>query len=180
MVYDLTESFSSIHIKSYSALTKMKRIDWNNRGISTVHAIFISFMPLYFVFFSDLSKFSSCSFLIFLYKTVLMSIDVFVIGGSEYIFHHSLSGVAVAKKRLAIHWKSFIRPLMWRSKWLELRIREKRAAKRRRNRKKVDLTDDIASYMFHHNLFSYVENKRLSSDVLNAQGAPQILIYKPL
>ncbi|KAG2325238.1 hypothetical protein Bca52824_007966 [Brassica carinata] len=54
MVYDLTESFSSIHIKSYSALTKMKKIDWNNRGISTVHAIFISFMPLYFVFFSDL------------------------------------------------------------------------------------------------------------------------------
>ncbi|WZY68960.1 hypothetical protein YC2023_001200 [Brassica napus] len=56
MVYDLTESFSSIHIKSYSALTKMKRIEWNNRrvGISTVHAIFISLMSLYFVFFSDL------------------------------------------------------------------------------------------------------------------------------
>ncbi|KAL0714801.1 hypothetical protein Bca4012_021780 [Brassica carinata] len=28
------------------------------------------------------------------------------------------------KKRLTNHWKSFIRPLMWRSKWLELRIRE--------------------------------------------------------
>jgi hypothetical protein len=54
LVYDLTELFSSIHVKSYSALTKIKRIEWNNRGISTVHAIFISFMALYFAFFSDL------------------------------------------------------------------------------------------------------------------------------
>ncbi|KAF8049149.1 hypothetical protein N665_2283s0003 [Sinapis alba] len=120
------------------------------------------------------------------------------------IFHYR-------KKRLTNHWKSFIRPLMWRSKWLELRIRElesraleypkelesldqeklranvdpsvletcgkgikslpfsnpsyrKRAAKRRRKRKKVENTDDIASYMSQHNLFSYVETKGLSSD----------------
>ncbi|CAN8280106.1 unnamed protein product [Cochlearia groenlandica] len=115
------------------------------------------------------------------------------------------------KKRLTNHWKSFIRPLMWRSKWVELRIRElesraleypkeletynqeklasyidpsvletcgegikslpyttpsyrKRAAKRRRRRKNVENTDDIASYMSHHNLFSYIETKRLSLD----------------
>ncbi|KAG2252333.1 hypothetical protein Bca4012_099905 [Brassica carinata] len=120
------------------------------------------------------------------------------------IFHYR-------KKRLTSHWKSFIRPLMWRSKWVELKIRElesraleypkelesldqeklganidpsvletygkgikslpfsnpsyrKRAAKRRRKRKKVERTDDIASYMSHHNLFSYIETKRLSSD----------------
>ncbi|CAN6935530.1 unnamed protein product [Brassica oleracea] len=120
------------------------------------------------------------------------------------IFHYG-------KKRLTSHWKSFIRPLMWRSKWVELKIRElesraleypkelesldqeklganidpsvletygkgikslpfsnpsyrKRAAKRRRKRKKVERTDDIASYMSHHNLFSYIETKRLSSD----------------
>ncbi|KAG5379790.1 hypothetical protein IGI04_027632 [Brassica rapa subsp. trilocularis] len=120
------------------------------------------------------------------------------------IFHYR-------KKRLTNHWKSFIRPLMWRSKWVELKIREiesraleypkeleslhqeklgvnidpsvletygkgikslpfsnpsyrKRAAKRRRKRKKVESTDDIASYMSHHNLFSYVDTKRLSSD----------------
>ncbi|CAF2059636.1 unnamed protein product [Brassica oleracea] len=120
------------------------------------------------------------------------------------IFHYR-------SKRLTSHWKSFIRPLMWRSKWVELKIRElesraleypkelesldqeklganidpsvletygkgikslpfsnpsyrKRAAKRRRKRKKVERTDDIASYMSHHNLFSYIETKRLSSD----------------
>ncbi|KAG7635018.1 hypothetical protein ISN44_As03g051540 [Arabidopsis suecica] len=115
------------------------------------------------------------------------------------------------KKRLTNHWRRFIRPLMWRSKWVELRIRElesraleypkelelydqekleanidpsvlescgegikslpfsnpcykKRAAKKRRKRKKVESTDDIASYMACHNLFSYIETKRLSSD----------------
>ncbi|KAJ0255559.1 Elongation factor [Hirschfeldia incana] len=120
------------------------------------------------------------------------------------IFHYR-------KKRLTSHWKSFIRPLMWRSKWVELKIRElesraleypkelesldqeklganidpslletcgngikslpfsnpsyrKGAVKRRRKRKKVESTDDIASYMSQHNLFSYIENKRLSSD----------------
>ncbi|CAN7085517.1 unnamed protein product [Brassica oleracea var. botrytis] len=120
------------------------------------------------------------------------------------IFHYR-------SKRLTSHWKSFIRPLMWRSKWVELKIRElesraleypkelesldqeklganidpsvletcgkgikslpfsnpsyrKRAAKRRRKRKKVERTDNIASYMSHHNLFSYIETKRLSSD----------------
>lgn len=120
------------------------------------------------------------------------------------IFHYR-------KKRLTNHWKSFIRPLMWRSKWVELKIREiesraleypkeleslhqeklgvnidpsvletygkgikslpfsnpsyrKRAAKRRRKRKKVESTDDLTSYMSHHNLFSYIETRRLSSD----------------
>ncbi|KAF2589063.1 hypothetical protein F2Q70_00041145 [Brassica cretica] len=113
------------------------------------------------------------------------------------------------KKRLTNHWKSFIRPLVWRSKWLELKIREletqaleypkkleslyqeklgaantdpsvlengmkslpftnpsykRRAAKRRRKRKKVESTDDLTSYMSHHNLFSYIETRRLSSD----------------
>ncbi|KAH0901661.1 hypothetical protein HID58_041164 [Brassica napus] len=115
MVYDLMESFSSIHIKSYSALTKMKRIEWNNRGISTVHAIFISLMALYFVFFSDLfSDQTSLQGLMVFRSSPLsnfglgVSVGYFLadlgmiiwlypsLGGVEYIFHHSLSGVAVA------------------------------------------------------------------------------------
>ncbi|KAG2318423.1 hypothetical protein Bca52824_011636 [Brassica carinata] len=115
MAYDLTESFSSIHIKSYSALTKVKRIEWNNRGISTLHAIFISLMALYFVFFSDLfSDQRSLEGLIVLRSSTLsnfglgVSVGYFLadlgmiiwlypsLGGSEYILHHCLSGVAVA------------------------------------------------------------------------------------
>ncbi|KAJ6399231.1 hypothetical protein OIU77_019893 [Salix suchowensis] len=54
MVYDLTNLFSAFYFKSYSNLTKMQRIEWNNRAISTFHAVFITMMSLYFVFCSDL------------------------------------------------------------------------------------------------------------------------------
>ncbi|XP_059632972.1 uncharacterized protein LOC132275477 isoform X2 [Cornus florida] len=106
------------------------------------------------------------------------------------------------KKKLTSHWRSFIRPLMWRCKWTELRIKEfeSRASKysqelaaydqrkqlefdqltlegfgskslpftfqnhrrkymKRRKRKRVEDATDITSYMSHHNLFSYHENK---------------------
>lgn len=111
------------------------------------------------------------------------------------------------KKKLTNHWRSFIRPLMWRCKWTELRIKEiesqasrysrelqaydqakhslinqctlegvntkaipypdqycrKRAIKRRK-RKKVEETTDIASYVSHHNLFSYLEKRKSNQD----------------
>ncbi|KAJ6337144.1 hypothetical protein OIU76_006922 [Salix suchowensis] len=54
MVYDLTDLFSDVYFKSYSSLTKLQRIEWNNRAISTFHAVFIATMSLYFVFCSDL------------------------------------------------------------------------------------------------------------------------------
>ncbi|CAN8325283.1 unnamed protein product [Cochlearia groenlandica] len=116
MVYDFTESLSLIHVKPYSALTKIKRIEWNNRGISTVHAVFISFLSLYFVFFSDLFSdqrstqeepmvFRSSSLSNF---GLGVSVGYFLadlgmifwlypsLGGSEYILHHCLSGLSVA------------------------------------------------------------------------------------
>ncbi|KAE8688607.1 ras-related protein RABF2a-like [Hibiscus syriacus] len=60
VVYDLTDLISSFYIKTYPTLTKIQKVDWNNRGISTTHAIFISSLSLYFVFCSDL--FSDHSF----------------------------------------------------------------------------------------------------------------------
>ncbi|XP_034676810.1 uncharacterized protein LOC117915381 [Vitis riparia] len=54
MVYDLTQLISAVHFKSFSSLSKVQRNEWNNRSISTFHAIFITVMSLYFVFWSDL------------------------------------------------------------------------------------------------------------------------------
>ncbi|KAE8661362.1 hypothetical protein F3Y22_tig00113726pilonHSYRG00387 [Hibiscus syriacus] len=54
MVYDLTQSFSSVYFKSYSSLSKVQRTEWSNRAISTFHAIFIAAMSLYLVFWSNL------------------------------------------------------------------------------------------------------------------------------
>ncbi|GLT91573.1 hypothetical protein SLE2022_094550 [Rubroshorea leprosula] len=74
------------------------------------------------------------------------------------------------KKKLTSHWRSFIRPLMWRCKWTELRIKEiesqalKKKVIKRRKRKKVEETTDITSYMSRHNLFSYLEKKKSNQD----------------
>ncbi|KAK9123456.1 hypothetical protein Sjap_013058 [Stephania japonica] len=101
------------------------------------------------------------------------------------------------KKKLTTHWRRYIRPLMWRCRWIELKMKElhtqslkydkilatigqrkhldldkfpyecgikslpypgishKNRVMRRRNRKRVEETADISSYMSHHNLFSY-------------------------
>uniref|UniRef100_A0A5B6ZQN9 Uncharacterized protein n=1 Tax=Davidia involucrata TaxID=16924 RepID=A0A5B6ZQN9_DAVIN len=110
------------------------------------------------------------------------------------------------RRKLTSHWRTFIRPLMWRCRWVELQIKEVQSqaikydkelaeynqrklfelenatlegfgAKslpyssqsrsknimKRKKRKRVD-TVNIASYMSHHNLFSYYVNKRSAAD----------------
>lgn len=75
--YDLTQLISPFYYKGYASLTKIQQNEWNNRweisgylhpycmffsysfepfcrGMSSAHAIFITIMSLYFVFFSDL------------------------------------------------------------------------------------------------------------------------------
>ncbi|KAF4362471.1 hypothetical protein F8388_019754 [Cannabis sativa] len=54
LVYDLTQYLSAYYFKNYASLTKIQQIEWNNRGISSVHAVFITVMSLHFVFLSDL------------------------------------------------------------------------------------------------------------------------------
>ncbi|MED6158072.1 hypothetical protein PIB30_029266 [Stylosanthes scabra] len=122
------------------------------------------------------------------------------------------SAFHMRKKKLTDHWRNFIRPLMWRCKWAELRIREiesqalkyskelaeydKRKhmepdhftleefgskslpftsheyrckAKKRRKRKKVEDTTDLATYTSNHNLFSYLENKKSDLEGCSAE-----------
>nr|KAJ0219428.1 hypothetical protein LSAT_V11C300144380 [Lactuca sativa] len=113
MVYDLTQLISTFYFRTYAGLTKIQRIEWNNRGMSSVHAIFITAMSLYFVFWSDLysdqytvgpvtfrssplSTFalgvsvgyflSDLGMIIWLYPSL---------GGLEYVVHHTLSAIAV-------------------------------------------------------------------------------------
>lgn len=102
------------------------------------------------------------------------------------------------KKKLTDHWQRFIRPIMWRCKWIELQIKkfqsqalrydrelaeydqrkqfgfeestledldaksqpfscqsQKIQLMKRKKRKRVEDTMDVASYMSCHNLFSY-------------------------
>ncbi|KAH9607170.1 hypothetical protein KSS87_021236 [Heliosperma pusillum] len=110
------------------------------------------------------------------------------------------------KKKLTTQWRNFIRPLMWRCKWTELKIKElesqalkytrelepnyqtkmselqqqtsdfcsksvpfisqtvRKKAMKRRKRKRLEIVTDISSYMSHHQLFSYLENKKADPD----------------
>ncbi|KAL5054103.1 hypothetical protein RYX36_034785 [Vicia faba] len=112
-------------------------------------------------------------------------------------------GFRPRKRKLTDHWRSYIRPLMWRLKWTEIRLKQfesqtlkytrqlqecnkgkhrvpdgfnlvesgsksvpfttheyRSKARRRRNRKKVEKSTDLASYTAHHYLFSYLESKK--------------------
>ncbi|XP_052201760.1 uncharacterized protein LOC127807747 isoform X2 [Diospyros lotus] len=114
MLYDLSQLVSTLYFRSYNALTKIQRIEWNNRAISTFHAIFISSLSLYFVFWSDLFSDEHSGILVTIRSSQLstfslgVSVGYFIadlgmifwlypsLGGIEYIVHHSLSAIAVA------------------------------------------------------------------------------------
>lgn len=119
MVYDLTQLFSTIHFKSYSSLTKIQRIEWNNRAMSTIHSIFITTMSLYLVFCSNLYSDSESAELLTERSSALstfalgVSVGYFMadlgmifwffpaLGGYEYVIHHLFSLVAVAYSMLS-------------------------------------------------------------------------------
>ncbi|KAK9133914.1 hypothetical protein Scep_013442 [Stephania cephalantha] len=116
--YELTQLISSFYFKSYAGLTKMQRFEWNNRGMSTLHAIFITAMSLYLVFFSELysdQQFGLVPFRSSPLSTFALGVSVgyFLtdlgmiiwlypsLGGMEYVVHHSLSLIAVAYSMLS-------------------------------------------------------------------------------
>lgn len=113
MVYDLSQIFTSIYFKGYAGLSKSRQVEWNNRSISTVHAIFITAMSLYLAFWSDLFSDDQLSGLVTMRSSTLsivvlgVSLGYFLsdlamifwyypsLGGLEYVVHHLLSMVAV-------------------------------------------------------------------------------------
>ncbi|KAL8213987.1 hypothetical protein R6Q57_003436 [Mikania cordata] len=114
MVYDLSQLISTFYFRTYAGLTKIQRIEWNNRGMSSVHAIFITTMSLYFVFWSDLYSDQYTAGPVTFRSSPLstfalgVSVGYFLsdlgmifwlypaLGGLEYVVHHTLSAIAVA------------------------------------------------------------------------------------
>lgn len=109
IVYKLTGLFSLRCFKGYGKLTKAQKIEWNNRGISTAHAIVVAIASFYLILLSDLFKEDYGDGLIVnrsstLSNTVMgISIGYFLtdlgmifwlfpaLGGLEYVIHHGLS-----------------------------------------------------------------------------------------
>ncbi|KAF3454766.1 hypothetical protein FNV43_RR05214 [Rhamnella rubrinervis] len=108
IVYKLTGLISSCCFERYGKLSKAEKVEWNNRGFSTFHAIFVAFASAYLLL-SDLFKEDSHDELIIDRKSTLsdtvlgISIGYFLsdlamifwnfpaLGGLEYVLHHALS-----------------------------------------------------------------------------------------
>ncbi|KAL9316433.1 hypothetical protein ACSQ67_017434 [Phaseolus vulgaris] len=109
IAYTSTAILSSLLFKGYGKLSSAEKIEWNNRGFSTFHALFVSSASFYLVILSDVFIAKSHDDIVInkssrLSDTVLgISIGYFLtdlamvlwnfpaLGGLEYVLHHGLS-----------------------------------------------------------------------------------------
>ncbi|XP_021713821.1 transmembrane protein 56-like [Chenopodium quinoa] len=114
LVYDLSHLINGICFKHYSTLPKIKQIEWDNRAISTLHAIFVTAVSIYLAFWSDLYsddlQRGSILFRSSTLSTFVLGVSVGyflsdiamifwfypALGGMEYVLHHVLSTGALA------------------------------------------------------------------------------------
>lgn len=112
-VYDLSQLISPVYFKSYPILTKALQIEWSNRAMSTIHAIYITTVSLYFVLWSDLFTDDQHCGPVTLRSSTLsvsalgVSVGYFLsdlgmilwrypsLGGMEYVVHHLISLMSV-------------------------------------------------------------------------------------
>lgn len=114
IVYDLTGQISFLYFnKYYNKLNKSQKIEWNNRGFSTFHAIVAAVVSFYLLVISDTFKDGNPDVLVVHNKSALsdamfgVSLGYFLtdlamilwlfpsLGGKEYILHHGLSMYAM-------------------------------------------------------------------------------------
>ncbi|XP_043704935.1 TLC domain-containing protein 4-B isoform X2 [Telopea speciosissima] len=108
IVYEVTGLVSLLFFRAYSKLNKAQKIEWNNRGFSTFHALLVTFASLYLLLSDDFYDDSQEVSIIYrqstLSDTILgISIGYFLLdlgmilwnfpalGGLEYVLHHGLS-----------------------------------------------------------------------------------------
>ncbi|PIN14649.1 putative protein, contains TBC domain [Handroanthus impetiginosus] len=108
IVYDVTGVISSSLFKGYSKLNDKEKLEWNNRGFSTFHAIVAAAGSLYLLLLSDLfidtkdelfiNRSSTLSDTLlgisigyFLSDLAMILYNFPALGGMEYVVHHGLS-----------------------------------------------------------------------------------------
>ncbi|KAL5673512.1 hypothetical protein ACJX0J_017818, partial [Zea mays] len=112
-VYQMTRHVSSRCFKCYSMLNNRQKVEWNNRGFSTLHALVAAAVSFYLVMISDLfnedahnsiiidrkSWLSDCMFGVsigyFLTDLTMIMLYFPSLGGNEYLLHHGLSMYAI-------------------------------------------------------------------------------------
>ncbi|KAH9621527.1 hypothetical protein KSS87_002893 [Heliosperma pusillum] len=113
LVYDSSQLLSAMCFKHYASLPRMKQVEWDNRVISTLHAVFVAALSIYLAFWSDLyaddEQRGSVLFRSSAFSTFVLGVSVgyFIsdismilwfypaLGGLEYVLHHLLSMAAL-------------------------------------------------------------------------------------
>lgn len=116
-VYNVMKVVSPV-FRPYMRLSKSEKVEWDNRGFSTAHAIAISAASYYLLFISDLFKEDTSKGSVLFRSSVSsqvilgMSVGYFIsdlamilwfypkLGGKEYVVHHLLS-------MFSINWSFF-------------------------------------------------------------------------
>ncbi|XP_027336159.1 transmembrane protein 56-B [Abrus precatorius] len=119
LVYRLTAVLSSLLFLGYGKLSSAQKIEWNNRGFSTFHALFASFTSFYLLMISDIFNKDSQEGLVvnrsstFSNSVLGISIGYFLtdlamilwhfpaLGGLEYVLHHGLSMFSIIQALLS-------------------------------------------------------------------------------
>ncbi|XP_074308976.1 uncharacterized protein LOC141643641 [Silene latifolia] len=109
LIYDSSQLLSAMCFKHYGSLPRMKQVEWDNRVISTLHAVFVAALSIYLAFWSDLyaddEQRGSALFRSSAFSTFVLGVSVgyFIsdismilwfypaLGGMEYVLHHLLS-----------------------------------------------------------------------------------------
>eukprot|EP00249_Psilotum_nudum_P010192 c22392_g1_i2 orf=349-1155(-) len=126
IVYNVMQALSPVYSKSYRKLSKLQKIEWDNRGFSTFHAILVSVIGAKLLcfsdFFSDDAPFGPVIFrsTIFSQSMAGVSIGYFLsdlgmivwfypaLGGAEYVLHHLLSAASLALSLYSGHAQIYI------------------------------------------------------------------------
>lgn len=105
---------SPLYSVSYKKLSKAEKIEWDNRGFSTVHAIVVSVTAAYLLFWSDFFKdegpYGPVVFRSSILSQVILGVSIgyFIsdlamilwvypaLGGKEYVLHHLLSMISLS------------------------------------------------------------------------------------
>lgn len=113
IVYNVMKTLSPSCFNGYTKLTDLQKVEWDNRGFSTFHAITVSTAAAYFLFISDFFDNHGPIGVVFCSSimsqmTLGVSIGYFIsdlamilwfypaLGGEEYVLHHLLSIISMS------------------------------------------------------------------------------------
>ncbi|KAH9308463.1 hypothetical protein KI387_036374, partial [Taxus chinensis] len=124
--YNVSKMMTPLYFKGYHKLTIAEQIEWNNRAISTAHAILVSVVAIYLLFFSDIFRDNVQDGPVTLRNTLFSTFILGVstgyflsdlgmiiwlypsLGGKEYVMHHLLSMIAIALSLFSGHGQIYI------------------------------------------------------------------------